>query len=295
MTIQNIFALPNEVFVTLFASITVALITAFQILALMRGKGPAASGEATSPSLAVLVQVFYGLLVFAGFAWWTINLSTIGLFNWALVSVCFALVGLVMPIILWQQATKKATDSSVATSAHESESSLLVDDKDSGWAPALVSLATLSESIDEISEADALRPALATTESATLCAPQVAISAAPASAEALALPTDSILKRHYQQLLATKHALSEPTRVLAGHPEQASPSPVLVKKNSNTHAVVALPQDSVLRRHALGILHAQIVANLPDRPSDSVLKRHYSQLLASALANSHSCKTPFGF
>jgi len=53
---------------------------------------------------------------------------------------------------------------------------------------------------------------------------------------------------------------------------------------SNTAVTPDLPQDSVLRRHTLGIMRAQIEASLPDRPSDSVLKRHYSQLLASALA-----------
>jgi len=286
VSVQNIFALPNEVFVTLLASVTVALITAYQIIALMRGKGSADASSEAEPSPAVLAQVVYGLLVCVGFAWWTINLSTIGLYNWALVSVCFALLGLVMPVVVWQQATKNGAGNSVPTTAPADEASPFVEYEDSGLAPALASLATLSENVDEISEADAICPVIAASEPATLSAVQAVkpvATANPVEFEWVS-PTDSILKRHYQQWLAAQNTLPEPTPAVLQQPRPAAPRPVQAAPVSNTAVTPDLPQDSVLRRHTLGIMRAQIEASLPDRPSDSVLKRHYSQLLASALA-----------
>ncbi len=286
MSVQNTFGLPNEVFVTLFASATVALITAYQIIALMRGKDSAAASSESTPAPAVLAQLAYGLLVFVGFAWWTINLSTIGLFNWALVSVCFALVGLVMPVIVWQQATKNTSSASAddVVTTPVGEPSLFVEDEDGGLATAMASLAALSDNVDETSEATANSPALASTESAPLSVTQVATPSAPTSVAELDLPTDSILKRHYQQLLATQNAQPEPTPAVVQLPGPAVLSPVLAPLTANIDKAASLPEDSVLKRHTLGIIRAQIAAKLPDCPSDSVLKRHYSQLLASELA-----------
>lgn len=47
---------------------------------------------------------------------------------------------------------------------------------------------------------------------------------------------------------------------------------------------LAIPEDSVLRRHFLTQLRSEIAAELPPPPTDSVLKRHYEQLLASKMA-----------
>jgi hypothetical protein len=45
---------------------------------------------------------------------------------------------------------------------------------------------------------------------------------------------------------------------------------------------VILPEDSVLRRHYIQYLRAEIEKFMP-RPTDSVLSRHYDQWLASEI------------
>lgn len=40
-------------------------------------------------------------------------------------------------------------------------------------------------------------------------------------------------------------------------------------------AKIQLPEDSMLKRHALAALKAEIELNISPRPSDSTLKRHY--------------------
>lgn len=40
-----------------------------------------------------------------------------------------------------------------------------------------------------------------------------------------------------------------------------------------------LPQDSMLRRHAITHLYAIVESNMPIRPTDSVLRRHYDTMI----------------
>ncbi|WP_415880160.1 hypothetical protein [Methylomonas sp. TEB] len=44
-----------------------------------------------------------------------------------------------------------------------------------------------------------------------------------------------------------------------------------------------LPEDAILRRHVISLVHHEIEATLPPRPSDSVLLRHHQALLMSKL------------
>jgi len=46
-----------------------------------------------------------------------------------------------------------------------------------------------------------------------------------------------------------------------------------------TNTYENLPQDSMLRRHAITHLYATIESNMPLRPTDSVLRRHYDTLI----------------
>ncbi|WP_020482895.1 hypothetical protein [Methylomonas sp. MK1] len=44
-----------------------------------------------------------------------------------------------------------------------------------------------------------------------------------------------------------------------------------------------LPEDAVLRRHVISLVHHEIEATLSPRPSDSVLLRHHQALLMTKL------------
>jgi hypothetical protein len=124
-------------------------------------------------------------------------------------------------------------------------------------------------------------------------------------------PTDSTLSRHYdshiadelerclndkqamQQLLDNyqqhKHivlpvcsapvATAEPETIVA-ELVAITEKPVVAKNEvAEKTTGHSLPEDSMLRRHYLSQLYAQIAADLPSRPTDSTLRRHYDSLL----------------
>lgn len=61
--------------------------------------------------------------------------------------------------------------------------------------------------------------------------------------------------------------------------------PIIVEPKASTHCQCQhrLPEDSLLRRHYLTELHAQVAATLPARPTDSTLRRHYDSLLENTV------------
>jgi len=50
-----------------------------------------------------------------------------------------------------------------------------------------------------------------------------------------------------------------------------------------TKKMAVIPEDSVLKRHFLTHLRAEIEADLFPRPSDSILQRHYDAMVAAEL------------
>lgn len=118
-------------------------------------------------------------------------------------------------------------------------------------------------------------------------------------------PTDSVLRRHYD----TEHRLHlpEPSGTAPKAAASAADSDKnLVRKSSIIEQAVKkdaqiadlpaeasrceyaatdsrLPQDSVLKRHFISQLQAEVQADLPPRPTDSVLRRHYDALVQAKL------------
>jgi len=110
-------------------------------------------------------------------------------------------------------------------------------------------------------------------------------------------PTDSVLRRHYDAM----HRLAVDTRVGSENPASnttrvapTSPKASIIEKAigkeslagspaANPRENMCLPQDSVLQRHFLSQLRAEIEAGFCARPTDSVLRRHYDSLIASEL------------
>lgn len=116
-------------------------------------------------------------------------------------------------------------------------------------------------------------------------------------------PADSVLRRHYD----TQHRLvlddagitlsvseavepssvageNQPTqatiieKVVEKAPVHVDPSPAAC-----TQTRLLVPQDSVLKRHFLQCLQAEIEAGLSPTPTDSVLRRHHVSLVAAEL------------
>ena len=121
-------------------------------------------------------------------------------------------------------------------------------------------------------------------------------------------PTDSVLRRHHQQWLKARLSrciedassaaafqadyeqwVSEREKVpcksdrlpVQGNPIALAAKPLEQELPIAKRAVI-LPEDSVLRRHCIQYLRAEIEKFMP-RPTDSVLSRHYDQWLSSEI------------
>lgn len=91
-------------------------------------------------------------------------------------------------------------------------------------------------------------------------------------------PTDSVLRRHYEQLLQT--GFSAEVQRLAQELTVETESMAQTEESN-----CMIPEESVLKRHFLYQLRAEIEATLFPRPTDSILKRHFEALVESKLEN----------
>lgn len=122
-------------------------------------------------------------------------------------------------------------------------------------------------------------------------------------------PTDSVLRRHYDALhkLALEPSVASEVaapvvQTVAEQPASTKPAPkasiieLAIGREGQASVVaetrpsaarqtakMAIPQDSILKRHFISQLQAEIEARLPARPSDSVLRRHYDNLVRHEL------------
>lgn len=118
----------------------------------------------------------------------------------------------------------------------------------------------------------------------------VTVKPAAAAVKQRVEPEDSVLKRHYlAQQQAEKEALSNPyptDSVLRRHHENISATVSVVSpaiEESVAEEVApqksGIPEDSTLRRHFLAQVQAEIESGLFPRPTDSSLIRHYDSLV----------------
>ena len=122
-------------------------------------------------------------------------------------------------------------------------------------------------------------------------------------------PTDSTLRRHYEAMIrmaldwpsaqaggeeapapqasaVAAPASSQPV-VQSSQPEaKVQPLPVVAREEVRVHVQhkMRIPEDSVLRRHFLTHLQAEIESELPERPTDSVLRRHHETMVSARMA-----------
>jgi len=114
-------------------------------------------------------------------------------------------------------------------------------------------------------------------------------------------PTESVLRRHYRQRLdalldlkASDFESASDHDVIEAAPDLADPSAnlelvdggerIASDADGSAGVSVAVPTDSVLRRHFLAQLQRELEAEWPDSPTDSVLMRHRRQWLEAKIA-----------
>ncbi len=107
------------------------------------------------------------------------------------------------------------------------------------------------------------------------------IAASQSETAAFAVPEDSVLRRHYQQQQAAALSAAVLNEVSAIATVTAEATLPAAPETSSPR--LAIPEDSVLKRHFLAGIQNKLELQHPPRPSDAVLKRHHKQLIQSRI------------
>ena len=220
-----------EIEVTLAATLVTALITILQVMALRRGKlehnreiaelekalnrdetdlKNITSSSKTSSRMTqgkFFVHLIFGIVVFAGFSWWTFCLLNGGFTEWAVPSAIFALIGIMMPFTIWKEHKQRdAIINRLTQDLEDRQKSLLETDQE------LLAEVAIAETVethtdDETVDTDMFAETFAETEMfAETFNVSETVSPAPAETkteqyrkplEKQKMPEDSILKRHF--------------------------------------------------------------------------------------------------
>jgi len=125
-------------------------------------------------------------------------------------------------------------------------------------------------------------------------------------------PTDSSLSRHYdtmilaeiEQCISDQGAIErlicnyedhkktvaqqiQETKTIA---EPLLKAGISREDSATQHEYPKLPEDSMLRRHAITNLYAMVESNMPLRPTDSVLRRHYDTMIKTEVNKLLGCE-----
>jgi hypothetical protein len=125
-------------------------------------------------------------------------------------------------------------------------------------------------------------------------------------------PTDSSLSRHYDSIITAEierclndqgaierlicnYEDHKKTLAQQFHQPKTIAEPLLKagichEDSVSQHEIPKLPEDSMLRRHAITHLYAMVESNMPIRPTDSVLRRHYDTMINTEVNKLLDCK-----
>ena len=225
-----------------------------------------------------LSQTFFGIALFFGFTGWTYYLLKQEFLWGAMISAVFALLGLVIPFIVWRGFKQRDEDIDRLLRGMEHYQKLLAEHGQEAHfktpkapSPAAkveppVSVMETTEEIEAVPEDSVLKRHFLTQRQA--------------EQEALTTPypTDSVLRRHYDTMVKS---------LLTVEQSDVAKQPVMAMAMSDeTGAVV--PEDSVLKRHYLTQRQAEQEALTTPYPTDSVLRRHYDTMVKSLLTAEQS-------
>lgn len=271
------------------------VITILELVDLGRGKkqhrqdllsidsGVAIGNKARLVSLFSLITEFvFGFAACALFIYGALHFVAADMPVFAIAASVAALIALTVPFIVWH-ACRKANQ----------ETADILEKKERGYQeaaarqrqtpPAQVEQPVASPIIDP----PALEPVAAASVEVPVSQPvevappkPIAVDVPAAKPYTPARPTDSMLRRHYDAMLAARSgAMPAPAAA-----QSLAPS---VGGHKCCHkTTVKIPQDSMLRRHFLSTLQLKIEAHLPStaRPTDSMLRRHYDTTRANWVA-----------
>ena len=220
-------------------------------------------------SFRFLVQTVFGIAVFVGFAGWAYYLLQQNFVEYALVSACFALLGMIIPFVVWRGFSQRAGDIERLLRGVEHYKKTLAQQKKDDKT-AKTSTTTVTAAVTSASE-----PA-AVPEDSILRRHYLAHRQAEREVLTHPYPTDSILRRHTDSL--SQSSLNE-VPANAG----AAPTATMTLRDE-----AIAPQDSILRRHHLAQLQAEREALTDPYPTDSILRRHTDSMIKALLTDTHT-------
>ncbi len=220
-----------EIEVTLAATLVTALITILQVMALRREKlehnrqiselEKALNSDEIDPKNITsstkkctrmaggnfFIHLIFGIIVFAGFSWWTLCLLNGGFTEWAVPSAIFALIGIMMPFTIWKEHKQRDAIINRLTHDLEDHQKSLSEKSQELLTEVVIAETAETQTDDEAVDTDMFAETFAETEmfaetvSVSETVSPVIAEAKPDSyrkpAEKQKMPEDSILKRHF--------------------------------------------------------------------------------------------------
>ncbi|WP_404360926.1 hypothetical protein [Methylotuvimicrobium sp. KM1] len=268
------------------------------------------SSNSSTATFKLSLKISFGIAVLLGFSWWTFQLFTKDVLIWAALSGLFAVIGLVLPFLIWREVRQREEIKSragrilkqIEKNLKESHAEILKQNRK----PSIASTTSITESAPAKETTTRVKQKIPVPEDSVLRRHLLSQLRAEVEATLFPRPTDCVLLRHYEQLVESEveNRLLNPEALqrfkfidgieIAGTTDPASIIDVKAKSRPIEHAIGTpsksdskheIPEDSVLRRHWLTQLRSEIEASLFPRPTDCVLQRHYEQLVESELEN----------
>ncbi|MEC4749363.1 hypothetical protein [Methylomicrobium sp. Wu6] len=258
---------------------------------------------------SLILEFIFGFAAFALFAYATMYLTIMEMPALATVAGVSAFIGVMMPFVVWsacRKANRETADALQNIERHRHETAGREQTPVTPIAPPIA--ASVAEETASIpTEPVAIDPKpVVKPQPAPVPPPEDKPAVYPKPDPAHVFPRDSILRRHFITHLAAMakpYELLRPTdSILSRHHDamlahqtgmrHAKPvtaeisDPVAAKSYRKCTHKIKLPEDSMLRRHILATLQIKIEPrlSLPVRPTDAMLRRHYDTLKENLIA-----------
>lgn len=266
------------------------------------------SSNSSSATFKLSLKISFGIAVLLGFSWWTFQLFTKGVLIWAALSGLFAVIGLILPFLIWREARQreeiKNRAGRILKQIEKNFKEAHAETAEQNLKPSLASTVSITESAPLKHTTIRVRQKIPVPEDSVLRRHVLTQLRTEIETSLFPCPTDCVLQRHYEQLVASEleNRFLNPKALqrfkfidgIEIPKVTATTSIIDVKAKSSSVEHVAstssspvlkyeVPEDSVLRRHLLTQQRAEVEASLFARPTDCVLQRHYEQLVASEL------------
>lgn len=265
------------------------------------------SGNSSTSTFKLSLKISFGIAVLLGFSWWTFQLFTKGVLIWAAVSGLFAVIGLILPFLIWREVKQREeiksragrTLKQIEKNLKQSHSEI----SEQSRKPA-ASTVSIIESAPVTDTTIRVEQKIPIPEDSVLRRHVLTQLRTEVEESLFPRPADCVLLRHYEQLVESEleNRLVNPEdlslfKFIEGREsalDSSAPSKpkridTLINKPAskakNEPEQITIPEDSVLQRHFISQLRSEIETEVYPRPTEATLQRHYDQLIEAELAS----------